>query len=58
MSIMQSLSLPLERLTTAPLAALLLLGGVAVLLAVAAAAFCAGRAVARASFRHEAKRIR
>ena len=60
MSIMQSLSLPLERLTTAPLAALLLvaLGGVAVLFAVAAAAFCAGRAVARASFRHEAKRIR
>lgn len=60
MSIVQSLSLPLEHLSAAPLAALLLLafGGVAVLLVVAAVAFVAGRAVARASFRHEAQRIR
>lgn len=60
MSIIPSLSLPLERLTTAPLAVLLLIacGGVVLLLAVAVAAFCAGKAAARASFRHEANRIR
>ncbi|MBD5427644.1 MAG: Holliday junction resolvase [Treponema sp.] len=60
MSIIPSLSLPLNNLTTAPLAVLLLiaLGGVVLLLAVAVAAFCAGRAVAHASFRHEANRIR
>lgn len=60
MSIMQSLSLPLESLAAVPLAALLLIafGGVVLLLAVAAAAFCAGRAAARASFQHEAGQIR
>lgn len=60
MSIVQSLSLPLENLATVPLAALLLIAfvGVAVLFAVAAGAFFAGRAAARASFRHEARRIR
>lgn len=50
----------LESLSPSQLAALSLcaLAGLAVLVVVAVAAFCAGRAFARSSFRHEERRIR